>query len=487
MAAGFAEQLRELKERSGLSYGVLAKRLHMSTSTLHRYCNGDAVPTDYAPVERLARLCRATPGELVELHRKWVLADATRGRKGGDLRAAGGDSAAASDGGVVAHEPPAPVADAAPGEIAGAGGAAGAREASGSAEGVPAGAAATAGAAVPEGVVVEGGPGARSFRTAPRPRRRTRVALVAGVAVAALVGAVTLAVSLPSDESGVDGGRRSLDDVPAGDAAGLEEGSLPSSDTSPSPSGSEADGKDAKDGKGAKGDGKGAPASAGAATPTGSGAGGGDSASLDPPLSVKVEPYLWESPCDQRYLVNRPPTDIPEPPPEQDAASWVARTGAVSSGGQYLRLTVQGTGKETVVVNSVTVRTVAKRQPLPWNDYVMGYPGVGCGAGVPTRSFTVALDAARPVVKPQAGSKDFPYSVSESDPEVYYITADASVYDVSWYLEVKWTSGSRSDTLTVNDEGRPFRTSGNNGRPAYEFPLNGKQWVKEGTTLGEDG
>lgn len=82
--ADFAELLRELKERSGLSYGVLAKRLHMSTSTLHRYCNGDAVPTDYAPVERLARLCRAAPDELVDLHRRWVLADATRRRRGSD-------------------------------------------------------------------------------------------------------------------------------------------------------------------------------------------------------------------------------------------------------------------------------------------------------------------------------------------------------------------------------------------------------------------
>lgn len=85
-AADFAASLRELKDRSALSYGVLAKRLHMSTSTLHRYCNGDAVPTDYAPVERLARLCGASPGELVALHRRWVLADAMRGRKGRLLR-----------------------------------------------------------------------------------------------------------------------------------------------------------------------------------------------------------------------------------------------------------------------------------------------------------------------------------------------------------------------------------------------------------------
>ncbi|RSO12466.1 transcriptional regulator, partial [Streptomyces sp. WAC 06725] len=78
---GFAALLRTLKTRSGLSYGALAKRLHMSTSTLHRYCNGDAVPTDYAPVERLARVCGAKPEELVELHRRWILADAGRRRR----------------------------------------------------------------------------------------------------------------------------------------------------------------------------------------------------------------------------------------------------------------------------------------------------------------------------------------------------------------------------------------------------------------------
>lgn len=78
----FAGLLKGLKERSGLSYGALAKRLHVSTSTLHRYCNGDAVPTDFAPVERLGRLCGATREELVALHRAWIVADETRGRAG---------------------------------------------------------------------------------------------------------------------------------------------------------------------------------------------------------------------------------------------------------------------------------------------------------------------------------------------------------------------------------------------------------------------
>ncbi|MEU0199352.1 MULTISPECIES: helix-turn-helix transcriptional regulator [unclassified Streptomyces] len=69
-----------LKQRSGLSYEALAKRAHMSTSTLHRYCKGEGVPADYASVSRVARVCKATPEEMVELHRRWVMADAARER-----------------------------------------------------------------------------------------------------------------------------------------------------------------------------------------------------------------------------------------------------------------------------------------------------------------------------------------------------------------------------------------------------------------------
>ncbi|WP_234312114.1 helix-turn-helix transcriptional regulator [Streptomyces griseus] len=80
-SAGLGEMLRSLKERAGLSYGALAGRLHLSTSTLHRYCTGDSVPAEFAPVERFGRICRADPEELLELHRRWAVADeARRGR-----------------------------------------------------------------------------------------------------------------------------------------------------------------------------------------------------------------------------------------------------------------------------------------------------------------------------------------------------------------------------------------------------------------------
>lgn len=199
-------------------------------------------------------------------------------------------------------------------------------------------------------------------------------------------------------------------------------------------------------------------------------------------MKVTTQPYTWESPCGQHYLIDRPPARVGPPPVERDAPAWVAASGAVSAGEQYVTLSLQGSGKETVVLDGLTVRMAGKRAPLGWNDYAMGYPGVGCGAGVPTRSFTVALDAARPAVVPEAGQPNFPFKVSESEPEVFYIKADASAYDVSWYLELSWSSGSRRGTLTIDHNGKPFRTSGRNGRPGYEFPLGGEGWVKAGTT-----
>ncbi|SMF18837.1 helix-turn-helix transcriptional regulator [Streptomyces sp. Amel2xC10] len=408
-AADFAELLRELKDRSGLSYGTLAKRLHMSTSTLHRYCNGDAVPTDYAPVERMARLCKASPDELVALHRSWVLADAGRGKKGAE---------------PVSEPEPEPVGVTEP---------------------------------EPEPVAV--------------PVRVRRPLVLAGVGALAALGSVALTLALVLPGGGSDG------DGDAGGPVGAAE-SVPgrgtpsvsaSSSVSPSPSPSSSSPSESVSAS---------PSSS--ASPSAGSPSAGKGAGAAVPLTVTARPFAWESPCEQHYLIRQGPQEVSPPPVEQDAPAWVSRHGAVSAGQQYLELTVQGTGAETVVVDRLTVRTVARRSPLAWNDYAMGYPGVGCGGGVPTRSFSIALDAARPAPVPEAGHPDFPFKVSESDPEVYYVTADASAYDVRWYLELSWSSGSRHGTLRIDDEGKPFRTSGDHGRPAYEFPLGGSAWRPAG-------
>ncbi|GAA0634745.1 hypothetical protein GCM10009547_43540 [Sporichthya brevicatena] len=79
-AQDLAGRLRELKDRSGLSFGALAQRVHVGTSTLHRYCSGEAVPAEFAVIDRFGRVCGASREEMLALHRAWLIADAARTR-----------------------------------------------------------------------------------------------------------------------------------------------------------------------------------------------------------------------------------------------------------------------------------------------------------------------------------------------------------------------------------------------------------------------
>ncbi|MET7702927.1 helix-turn-helix transcriptional regulator [Streptomyces sp. NPDC005485] len=428
----FAGLLRELKERSGLSYGALGKRLHMSTSTLHRYANGDAVPTDYAPVERFARACRATPEELVELHRRWVLADAVRrGQKGAAAALAAGGAGA-----VEAAE----VSRAA--------------EVSEAVEPAPE----TVSPEVRE--VREGGAGADAEAGV---WRRRRAVMLAGAGVVAAAVAAVLVVNLVPGKGKDHGEKQSLGAPASTVAERTGAGATASPDArpkSPSPSASRSPRTTPS---------VSARTTGAAAAP--SSAGPADDGAAAP--AVATNPYKWEEPCSQHYLVNREPEKVPPPPNESDARGWVAALGGVAGGQQMVALTVQGTGKATVVLDALHVRVVDKEAPLAWNDYTMG---VGCGGGVKTASFHVDLDAGRPATEPRAGQRDFPYKVSESDPEVFYVFADVQAHNVSWYLELDWSSGRKSGTVRVDDRGKPFRTSGNVGRPAYDQPLGDSEW-----------
>ena len=424
----FARQLRELKDRSGLSYGALAKRLHMSTSTLHRYCNGTAVPVEYAPVERLARVCRATPQELVELHRRWILADAMRGRRAEQTEA-------------VETVDPGPAASHGREENESENG--GEREV-GIDDGEP--------------VVVDA---PRELTPPGRPHRR-RTVLIASVAAAAVLGAVALAV-----HPGFDGGKGTADrqEVGAGvTTSGAADTGKPSATPPPSAKGHKpsAPATASATGSGAAGSGKGPARSTGGATGA-------------VPLTVGTRPYVYDSPCSQHFLVDSEPAQVGPPASEDTATRWAAAYGAVSSDAQEVALTVQGTGAETVVLEALHVRVLSKGAPLAWNDYSMG---VGCGGGVETKSFDVDLDNGSPTVTVKGGQRDFPYKVSESDPEVFYVVAHTKAHDVRWDLTLDWSSGGRRGTVHIDNSGTAFRTSTGAGRPGYDYPLGGSEWIK---------
>ncbi|OCC09672.1 helix-turn-helix transcriptional regulator [Streptomyces sp. PTY087I2] len=469
-AVEFAALLKDLKERSGRSYGVLAGKLHVSTSTLHRYCNGDAVPNEFAPVERFARVCGASGDELVEVHRRWIVADAARRRPsaGATAPTAAVTPAAA---GVPASVPvpagvPDAVSDAVPDAVPGV---VELRE--------------------PAPASREPEPAQSSDPSGPRARwarlsRRTRVLVAAAGVAALLVPATVVAVDLAG--SGKEGGGSAADRVEdaGGDVAAAPEGSV-SAPPRPSAGPSSAD-PSASVSASPSGQPSGKPA---AGSGTGQGQSGGDDGGggtgLGAPPTVSISSYNWEEPCGQHYLVNRGPDELDPPPAPRDRRGWAESYGGVDAGNMLLQLTVQGTSREAVVLKGMNVRVVSRKAPLPWSAYLMGN---GCGSGITPQTFAADLDAGHPTLRAVPGTQgdievpavDFPYKVSSEDVEVFNLDMEAAGYDVTWYLELEWSSGGKEGTLRIDDHGKPFRLSGMKGRPEYVHGGPGYGWERTG-------
>ncbi|MGW5660085.1 helix-turn-helix domain-containing protein [Streptomyces sp. NPDC003758] len=468
--ADFAALLRELKQRSGLSYEALAKRAHMSTSTLHRYCKGEGVPADNAVVARFARVCKATPEEVIELHRRWALADAARERArrpAANAEPASADQAVAPTSGPSSEPrslqsgPDRPHPDAAPDTPAPSAPAP-----------VPPTVSATAQTTMSEpadfpGPVAE--PSPDEVVLAHRPplfirTARKRWVLIAASTAAVVALSTAITINLRGGGSGLAG-----DGVPTGTVAASGQQSPASSTTHPSASVSPF----ARPSRSPDPSTPGAKSSASApALSTATGRAQHSDGAL---LTVATRTYAWDDPqCEGKYLINRPPSEVSPPVMGQDVPGWVKAHGAVAADRQRVALTVQGTGDETVVIESIHVRVVSSGPPPAWNAYL---GASGCGGGVETRSFDTDLDAGHPTIVPKAGQRGFPYKVSQSDPEVLYITAHATAHDVNWYVELEWSSGGRQGTTRIDDHGKPFRTSGSQGRPVYEYPVGGTEWV----------
>ncbi|MFD0042511.1 helix-turn-helix domain-containing protein [Streptomyces anulatus] len=480
--AVLAERLSALRERSGRTYASLARRIGVSGSTLHRYCTGRTVPAEFAPVERLARLCGAPAGEREALHRLWILADRERvDRQGAAEAEAKPEPVEALPVEVVPVEV-VPV-DASAGET----GSLGRRALSRTAEaGPPSPAPGASGEEGPRPVrdrvseevatVGSGSPRRPLFRS----RRARRYGqglgvLAAAVLVLALVAAFG-GTALPGPDR-----RPSVAQRPGGPPTGSPE---------PSPSGSPMPGKPQGTPSGTP---RGTPSDGPRPTvppgvgprketlPRPSGGSPGPAAGRAP-FTWTADDHVWKNGCDHSYVIDRAPAAVPPPPVEADAESWAGALGAVHAGEAGVRVTLQGRDERAVVLEALRIRVVERRSPARGRVYRMSS---GCGGSLTPRMFDVDLDVPRPVARSVAGNDSgepieavaFPYSVSVTDPEVLLITGRTVGCDCDWYAELTWSSGGRSGTVRVDDGGRPFRTSGVRGRPVLDYDTGSGRWV----------
>ncbi|MFD4869044.1 helix-turn-helix domain-containing protein [Streptomyces sp. NPDC058412] len=431
-AEDFARLMRELKERGGLSYGALARRLHTSTSTLHRYCNGDALPAEFAVVDRFARACGASPGEAVDLHRAWLLADARR-------RA-----------GVPAEPEPEPE---------------------------PMAAAESDSRSGSEPVVVVGEPAAAVVG---RPWYRRRAALVATAGVAAGAVAVALLAAAgpepraPRAGAWTGGGTGSGPGTaaPAASAGASGTASAPGTATASASASGTATAPEPSSPAGGPGPATAAPSTSSRTVPP---------PSTAAPLKAAVRSHVWTAGCDHAYLSERGPGSVPPPPVEADAPAWASKLRAVHAGTQIVEVTLHGTGQGAVVLEDLEVRVAGRRTPPAWNVYQMSQ---GCGGALTPAVFAVNLDAPRPLARPVAGNDAgntlpapaFPMRVSAAEPVVLRVEAVTTGCDCDWSLDLRWSGPSGSGTLRIDDDGRPLRTSAAPGRPVYGYAPEQGRW-----------
>ncbi|MCH0543487.1 hypothetical protein I3F58_28860 [Streptomyces sp. MUM 203J] len=228
---------------------------------------------------------------------------------------------------------------------------------------------------------------------------------------------------------------------------------------------------------------------------SGSGSGGGGNrpvpaASSSPAPegpALSTDAHIWSNGCDHRYLLDRTPGTVPPPPVQQDARSWAARLAAVDGDRSMVRATVTAPEDGPVVVQRLSVRVVERRAPLDRPGYVMS---PGCGGAVTPAHYAVDLDKPRPLAHAQDGTgiddkgglhtlpaPHLPFQVTRDAPLVLLVQATTTRCDCDWYLEAEWTRGDRRGTLRIDDEGRPFRTSGSTSDRQYYYATEDEAWT----------
>ncbi|MER5379369.1 helix-turn-helix domain-containing protein [Streptomyces sp. NPDC002688] len=479
----FAALLRRLKARTDRSYAALARRLNMNASTLHRYCAGDAVPLGFAPVERFAALCEASPAERTELHRRWILAVAARQRPRPEAESVpeAAEARAAGHEGPMADEAPALVpaatADAVSTPAADTMPTTAADTASTTAvDFVPAAPVGSVPAAAPDpspgsretpGESLPGSSRGRAAASRPASRKpwyRRRVTVTAAV-VTALIATLGSLSALPSGHSSATG-----DDQASGTrttrTAGARHGS-PTPSAPPSTARGRSSGSPSPK---APATGNGSPGPSTDPSPT--------AASAVAPLTWTVNSHRWAVGCAHNYILDKAPAQVPPPPAPQDASPWARTQNGVHGGQTLVDITVQGQTDAAVVLEALQVRVVGRSAPLKGTAYSTGG---GCGGSMGPGSFAVDLDMDRPIARPVPSDDDgtgsrtlrMPFRVSVKDPQVLMVDAQTEACDCRWYLELDWSSRGRTGTVRIDDQGVPFRTSGIKGLPHYWYGEHG--------------
>jgi hypothetical protein len=190
---------------------------------------------------------------------------------------------------------------------------------------------------------------------------------------------------------------------------------------------------------------------------------------------VQIARYTKTPIVVQNYVIPRPAGDFPPPPTgnHEKQAEWAADLGGVDANFTEVRVTVTGSSTEPVILHDLRINVTDRGPPLG-GTYVV----LGGGDITPVRWLMVDLDASPPEITESVDGRPiladlypkkyeeqpedpvtFPYKVSATEPEVFYLVAETKRCYCEWTAELLWTTGESEGSTIIDDDGKPFRTT----------------------------
>jgi hypothetical protein len=155
-------------------------------------------------------------------------------------------------------------------------------------------------------------------------------------------------------------------------------------------------------------------------------------------------------------------------------------------------ITASGSGPQAIVLDGIKVRVI-HRKPALRGAIVNLAPPICAPATLQIGN--VNLDTSPPTFTPgqipspsasglggnRTAPMIFPYTISQSDPEILVLTITTQHCDCTWTAELDWTDGSEVGHTVIDDNGHPFQTTAANGLPTVIWENEtGSSWTRSG-------
>jgi hypothetical protein len=136
----------------------------------------------------------------------------------------------------------------------------------------------------------------------------------------------------------------------------------------------------------------------------------------------------------------------------------VTRAGGVPAGSTRLRLTLTGQEPDGLLISGMRARVLLRAGPLQGKR-------IGClgtiGGLAEVRPIRINLDDPSPIARFDRGKGYAPltFTLAEDEIEIFDISAATESCYCEWVLDIDLLVGGKRQTITVSDDGEPFRTT----------------------------